>query len=88
VEARYDYLYSPAELAPWAERSVQVAESGADDVYAITNNHYQAKAAVNAIQLRAWYATSQCQHRRHSTHPTRISWLRGHTPSSVQLVSG
>jgi len=51
VEARYDYLYSPAELAPWAERSVQVAESGADDVYAITNNHYQAKAAVNAIQL-------------------------------------
>ena len=53
VEARYDYLYSPAELAPWAERSRQVAEGGADDVYAITNNHYQAKAAVNAIQLQS-----------------------------------
>jgi uncharacterized protein YecE (DUF72 family) len=51
VEARYDYLYSPAELAPWAERSRQIAEGGADDVYAITNNHYRAQAAVNAIQL-------------------------------------
>jgi uncharacterized protein YecE (DUF72 family) len=51
VEARYDYLYSPAELAPWAERSKEVAESGADDVYTITNNHYRAQAGVNAIQL-------------------------------------
>jgi len=53
VEARYDYLYTPAELKPWAERSRQVAEGGADDVYAITNNHYKAKAAVNAIQLQS-----------------------------------
>ena len=53
VEARYDYLYSPAELTPWAERSIEVAASGADDVYAIANNHYKAKAAVNAIQLKS-----------------------------------
>jgi uncharacterized protein YecE (DUF72 family) len=53
VEARYDYLYSPAELAPWAERSVEVAESGAEEVYAVANNHYKAKAAVNAIQLKS-----------------------------------
>ncbi len=51
VEARYDYLYSPAELESWAERSVQVAEAGADEVYAVANNHYKAKAAVNAIQM-------------------------------------
>jgi uncharacterized protein YecE (DUF72 family) len=51
VEARYDYLYSPAELAPWADRSRQVAEAGAESVYVITNNHYRAQAAVNAIQL-------------------------------------
>ena len=43
--------HSPAELAPWAERSKAVAESGADDVYTIANNHYKAQAAVNAIQL-------------------------------------
>jgi uncharacterized protein YecE (DUF72 family) len=51
VEARYDYLYSPAELEPWAERTEALASSGAEEVYAITNNHYRAQAAVNAIQL-------------------------------------
>lgn len=51
VEARYDYLYTPAELKPWAERTEQLTKSGAEEVYAITNNHYRAQAAVNAIQL-------------------------------------
>ena len=51
VEARYDYLYSPAELEPWAERTETLVESGAEEVYAVTNNHYRAQAAVNAIQL-------------------------------------
>ena len=51
VEARYDYLYSPAELAPWAARAREVAASGAEDVYAITNNHYRGQAGVNALQL-------------------------------------
>jgi uncharacterized protein YecE (DUF72 family) len=53
VEARYDYLYPPVELQPWAERTVQVAEAGADEVYTIANNHYRAQAAVNAIQLKS-----------------------------------
>jgi uncharacterized protein YecE (DUF72 family) len=51
VEARYDYLYSPAELEQWAARTREVATSGADDVYAITNNHYRGQAGVNALQL-------------------------------------
>jgi uncharacterized protein YecE (DUF72 family) len=51
VEARYDYLYSPAELKPWAERARELANGGADDVYVVANNHYKAQAAVNAIQL-------------------------------------
>ena len=49
--SRYDYLYSPAELEPWAERTREVAASAADDVYAITNNHYRGQAGVNALQL-------------------------------------
>jgi uncharacterized protein YecE (DUF72 family) len=53
VEARYDYLYTPAELERWAARSVEVVEAGADQVYAVANNHYRAKAAVNAIQLKS-----------------------------------
>jgi uncharacterized protein YecE (DUF72 family) len=47
---RYNYLYSPEELAPWASRIRKVAEK-ARDVFVITNNHYQGKAVVNALQL-------------------------------------
>jgi uncharacterized protein YecE (DUF72 family) len=49
---RYNYLYSEEELRPWANRVKQVAED-ASDVYVITNNHYQGKAAVNALELIA-----------------------------------
>jgi uncharacterized protein YecE (DUF72 family) len=52
---RYDYLYPPEELRPWAER---MREAAADPavlaVIAITNNHYQGQAAVNALQLKSW----------------------------------
>jgi len=47
---RYNYLYSEEELRPWAERTAKVAEA-ARDVYVITNNHYQGKGVVNALQL-------------------------------------
>jgi len=49
---RYNYLYSADELKPWADRIEQVAED-ASDVYVVANNHYQGKAAVNALQLIA-----------------------------------
>jgi len=49
---RYNYLYSADELEPWANRVKQVAED-ASDVYVVTNNHYQGKAAVNALELIA-----------------------------------
>lgn len=47
---RYNYLYSEQELLPWAERTSKIAEA-AREVYVITNNHYQGKGAVNALQL-------------------------------------
>jgi len=49
---RYNYLYSEEELRPWTARVKQVAED-ASDVYVITNNHYQGKAVVNALELIA-----------------------------------
>lgn len=52
VEARYDYLYSPQELQPWAERTREVAADAAE-TYVITNNHYRGKAVVNALMLRS-----------------------------------
>jgi uncharacterized protein YecE (DUF72 family) len=49
---RYNYLYSTEELRPWADR-VRQLEKDASNVYVVTNNHYQGKAAVNALELIA-----------------------------------
>lgn len=49
-EERYNYLYSEGELEPWAERIRHVAEH-TSTTFVVTNNHYQGKAIVNALQL-------------------------------------
>lgn len=53
-DARYDYLYPPDELRPWAERTKEIAaEPPTEDVYVVTNNHYRGKAVANALMLQA-----------------------------------
>jgi uncharacterized protein YecE (DUF72 family) len=53
-DARYDYLYSRGELAPWAERVKELSVSPqAPDVYVVTNNHFRGQAAANAKMLEA-----------------------------------
>ncbi len=47
-DQKYDYLYSPAELATWAD-SIRSME--AEELFVILNNHFQGKAVVNALQL-------------------------------------
>jgi uncharacterized protein YecE (DUF72 family) len=47
---RYNYLYSPDELVPWAAR-IRTVREHTRDTFVITNNHYQGKAVVNALQL-------------------------------------
>ena len=47
---RYNYLYSEEELQPWAARVEKIANA-AREVYVITNNHYQGKGVVNALEL-------------------------------------
>lgn len=49
-EERYDYLYSQAELEPWAARVQNIAQC-AGVTFVITNNHFQGKAITNALQL-------------------------------------
>ena len=55
---RYNYLYSMEELRPWADRVKQVAAE-ATDVYVVTNNHYQGKGVVNALELIAMLKESK-----------------------------
>ncbi len=47
---RYNYLYSEEELEPWAKRIAHVAEN-ARTTFVVTNNHFEAKGIVNALQL-------------------------------------
>jgi uncharacterized protein YecE (DUF72 family) len=47
---RYNYLYSPDELQPWVSRIREVQQS-TPSTFVVTNNHYQGKAVVNALQL-------------------------------------
>ena len=47
---RYNYLYSPGELDPWAYRIRTIAKHSRH-TFVVTNNHFQGKAVVNALQL-------------------------------------
>jgi len=47
---RYNYLYSAEELAPWVTRVRKVMEQSRN-TFVVTNNHFQGKAVVNALQL-------------------------------------
>ena len=49
---RYNYLYKERELEGWKERIENVAHR-AQTSYVITNNHFESKAAVNAIELKS-----------------------------------
>jgi uncharacterized protein YecE (DUF72 family) len=49
---RYNYLYKQKELEDWKERIHTVAQR-AQTTYVITNNHFESKAGVNALELKA-----------------------------------
>jgi uncharacterized protein YecE (DUF72 family) len=47
---RYNYLYSEQELEPWVKR-IQHVSTGTETTFVVTNNHFEAKGVVNALQL-------------------------------------
>jgi len=55
---RYNYLYSEAELAGWKEKIESIARK-AEVTYVVTNNHFEARAGVNAIQLKSMLTGSR-----------------------------
>jgi uncharacterized protein YecE (DUF72 family) len=50
-EDRYNYHYSAAELAPFAEAAV-ATRGRVSKAYLLLNNHFAAQAVANAVQLR------------------------------------
>ena len=49
---RYNYLYTEPELEHWKTRINTIAEK-AGKTFVIANNHFEGKAAVNALQLKS-----------------------------------
>ena len=49
--ARYNYLYSQKELSGWVAK-IKSVDQNSQKTYAITNNHPDGKAAVNALELK------------------------------------
>jgi uncharacterized protein YecE (DUF72 family) len=47
---RYNYLYSLEELDPWVRR-IHTIQKHTRNIFVVTNNHFQGKAVVNALQL-------------------------------------
>jgi uncharacterized protein YecE (DUF72 family) len=53
-DARYNYLYEPADLRKWVKRTAAVAEqTDVEEVSVIFNNHYKGKAVTNALQFKS-----------------------------------
>jgi len=50
-DARYNYLYTADELRGWKENIQRIAQKSRT-TFVVTNNHFQGKAAVNALQLK------------------------------------
>lgn len=50
-EDRYNYLYRESELAGWKDKVERIAQK-AEVTYVVANNHFEAKAGVNALQLK------------------------------------
>jgi uncharacterized protein YecE (DUF72 family) len=48
---RYNYLYKPGELEGWKYKITNISRNS-EKTFAITNNHYQGQAAVNALELK------------------------------------
>ncbi len=57
---RYNYLYNHRELEGWKERIESIAER-AQATYVITNNHFESKAGVNALELKAMITGKRVQ---------------------------
>jgi uncharacterized protein YecE (DUF72 family) len=76
-EDRYNYLYTASELVPWKNRIEKLANQAAV-TFVVANNHFQGKAAVNAIQLKHMI----------SGRPVKVPGiLVGHYPAELEPIT-
>jgi uncharacterized protein YecE (DUF72 family) len=57
---RYNYLYTDPELRGWKTR-IDAIGAKAQKTFVIANNHFEGKAAVNALQLKSMISGKQVE---------------------------
>ncbi len=57
---RYNYLYTSPELQEWKEK-IEVVAQKAEKTYVVTNNHFEARAGVNALQIKSMLTGKRVQ---------------------------
>jgi uncharacterized protein YecE (DUF72 family) len=88
---RYDYLYDRAELEPWVARMRDAASDAAiEAIVAITNNHYQGQAAVNALQLKSWMADRRVEVPEPllEAYPRELTAIAKESPEQSDMFTG
>ncbi|HEY7472808.1 MAG TPA: DUF72 domain-containing protein [Gemmatimonadota bacterium] len=88
---RYDYLYDEEELEPWVRRiEAAAADARVKAVIAITNNHYQGQAAVNALQLKSWSSGRRVDVPEPllATYPKELGGIATAAPEQPDLFGG
>lgn len=84
AKTRYNYLYSRDELKPWADKVKQIPLETAV-VRGYFNNHYGARAVVNAIEFREMLGTALSQKERVVSENARNLFFQTSRQSTLDI---
>jgi uncharacterized protein YecE (DUF72 family) len=86
VKHRYNYLYSKEELKPWAEKVKQISTE-TPVVRGYFNNHYGARAVVNALQFKEMLGNSLSELEKQALNHAQDYYRQKHSPSILGQVT-
>jgi uncharacterized protein YecE (DUF72 family) len=86
---RYNYLYTPEEMKPWATR-IETASGEARQTYVVANNHFEGKAAVNALELACMLGGGKVEAPESllESYPELAPYVETTTPTQQGLFAG
>ncbi|TLX82832.1 MAG: DUF72 domain-containing protein [Thaumarchaeota archaeon] len=82
VKPRYNYLYSKEELKPWIDKVKQISSETAV-VRGYFNNHYGARAVVNALEFKQLLGTGLTEKEKTALEHARNFFLRPSRQSTL-----
>jgi uncharacterized protein YecE (DUF72 family) len=85
IKPRYNYLYSREELKPWVDKVTQLSTETAV-VRGYFNNHYGARAVVNAIEFKEMLGTVLSAKERGVLENSRNFFMRPSRQSTLDKV--